>query len=315
MVSPVFLYDWYYYEDGPYLEAGLEQGFLKAANNEEIKFALMWANHDWHNIHPARLSGQIELLAKGGISAAAFDRLTDKVVNDYFTRPNYLRVNGCPYFSVYELGTLIAGLGGVDETTRALDRFREKTRRAGFPDLHLNGCAWSVNVLPGEKLLDNPAAIVERFDFSSVGSYVWVHHFTLSLGGFPESSYALAAATNYELWEKNLTAFPAPYYPNVTMGWDSSPRTVQTDAFEQRNYPFCGILAGNTPEAFEAGLRRARAYVERPDVLAKLDNAPLVTINAWNEWTEGSYLLPDSVYGTAYLEAIQRVFPCERTER
>ncbi len=29
----VFIYDWYYYNDGPFLEKGLEQGFMKVKNN------------------------------------------------------------------------------------------------------------------------------------------------------------------------------------------------------------------------------------------------------------------------------------------
>ena len=46
-----FLFDWYWYE-GPYLERCLKEGFLRAPNMQRMKFALMWANHDWKNFHP-----------------------------------------------------------------------------------------------------------------------------------------------------------------------------------------------------------------------------------------------------------------------
>ncbi|MDP9905535.1 hypothetical protein J2S90_002506 [Arthrobacter bambusae] len=35
---------------------------------------------------------------------------------------------------------------------------------------------------------------------------------------------------------------------------------------------------------------------------------PLVTINAWNEWTEGSYFEPDTLHGTGHLEQIRDLF-------
>ncbi|OUS76478.1 hypothetical protein B1748_12435 [Paenibacillus sp. MY03] len=38
---------------------------------------------------------------------------------------------------------------------------------------------------------------------------------------------------------------------------------------------------------------------------------PIVTINSWNEWTEGSYIEPDTIHGMGYLEAIRTVFKLE----
>ena len=49
-----FIFDWYWYEDGPFLERALEAGFLKAENATELRIALMWANHNWENIHPVK---------------------------------------------------------------------------------------------------------------------------------------------------------------------------------------------------------------------------------------------------------------------
>ncbi|MEA2068441.1 MAG: glycoside hydrolase family 99-like domain-containing protein, partial [Verrucomicrobiota bacterium] len=48
---------------------------------------------------------------------------------------------------------------------------------------------------------------------------------------------------------------------------------------------------------------RIKARMDKLDI----PNA-FVTINAWNEWTEGSYLEPDTKNGMGYLEAIRDVF-------
>ena len=38
-------------------------------------------------------------------------------------------------------------------------------------------------------------------------------------------------------------------------------------------------------------------------------------LNAWNEWTEGCYLLPEEQTGTARLEAIKRTFGVTMTDK
>src|SRR6056297_2187863 len=42
----VFIFDWYWFDEGPFLESALNDGFLQAKNNEKMQFYLMWANHD-----------------------------------------------------------------------------------------------------------------------------------------------------------------------------------------------------------------------------------------------------------------------------
>jgi hypothetical protein len=40
----------------------------------------------------------------------------------------------------------------------------------------------------------------------------------------------------------------------------------------------------------------------------------ILNINCWNEWTEGSYLEPDTVHGTKYLEAVRAVLGVRAAE-
>jgi hypothetical protein len=42
----VFIFDWYWYDGMSFLEGQLNDGYLKAKNNDRVKFYLMWANHD-----------------------------------------------------------------------------------------------------------------------------------------------------------------------------------------------------------------------------------------------------------------------------
>ena len=293
-----FIFDWYYYDDGPFLERGLKEGFLHATNNARLKFALMWANHNWLDIHPARQGQEPRLLYPGMVKPATFDRICNYVIEKYFRHPSYWKIDGRPYFSIYELFRLIEGFdGSIDRTATALARFREKVRDAGFPDLHLNAVVWGIQLLPGETAIKNPAELISRLGFDSVTSYVWVHHYVLP--DFPVTAYDAAMNANQDFWRQADRQYPVPYYPNVTMGWDASPRTLQTDEFVNTGYPFMPVLT-STPEQFQAALAKALTHLE-----SKPEKDRILTINAWNEWTEGSYLEPDLDHGDAYLKAIR----------
>lgn len=296
-----FIFDWYWYNDGPYLQRALEEGFLKARNNDRLKFAIMWANHDLVDIHPAQRSRPCNTLAEGVVTREAFVKATEHVIENYFNHPSYWRVGEGLYFSIYELMNLIKGFGGLEETCRALEEFRYKVRNAGLGELHLNAVVWGLQILPGEKKITNVNELLGELGFDSVTSYIWVHH--QKMEHFPTTNYPKFRDANLGDFEKFSVDYKLPYYPNITMGWDPSPRTIQADVYENLGYPFTPVLEGNTPQEFEKALLAARGFLDKGRT-----QPPILTINAWNEWTEGSYLEPDTVNGMGYLEAIRRVF-------
>jgi hypothetical protein len=294
-----FIFDWYYYDDGPFLQRGLDCGFLKAAN-PRVKFALMWANHDWTEIHPYRRGAPQTLLYPGRVSPENFRRICAHVIKDYFLNPSYWRIGGCPYFSIYDLTKLLENFGSVAATRKALDEFRASAREAGLPGIHLNAVVWGNTILPLEKKSANQSQLVGELGFDSITSYVWIHHVGLKQ---MQTDYDEVRDAYLAHWTRTEKEFALPYYPNVTMGWDSSPRAHQDDEFGNYGYPFMHTIGKNTPERFREALRQTR---ERLATRPAKDR--ILTINCWNEWTEGSYLEPDTRNGMKYLEAIRDVF-------
>jgi hypothetical protein len=294
-----FIFDWYDY-DGPFLESPINKGFLKAKNRSRLKFALMWANHDWTDIHPYRRGSPAKLLYPGKVDQKAYDRITNHVIKDYFLQPNYWKIDGKPYFSFYDLQNLVDSFGSIEATKVALDSFRAKAVAAGLPGLHLNAVVWGNTILPGERVPADYGRLVKLLGFDSATSYVWIHHI-----GLPQmqSEYNLARDQYFNYWDKVTKELEVPYFPNVSMGWDPSPRAAQDQEYGNFGYPFMNTIGGNTPQNFEAALQ-----LTKDRLLAQPTGPRILNINCWNEWTEGSYLEPDTVNKFGYLDAVRDVF-------
>ncbi len=311
----VLIFDWYYYNDGSFLRAALDKGFLGAPNNRKVKFALMWANHDMPDVFPAKLAQSYpnwRVLIPGAVTRQAFDKMVDDIIEKYFKNPSYWLIDGAPYFSVYDLETLIKGLGGYEETRNALHDFRAKTKAAGFPDLHLNVILRGDTVVGGGAFvkLNGSGSTAPTLDqngmskdlgFDSLGSYTWVHNVTFPDFPITQYSYVRKKAMEYNL--QTIAKFDLPYYANVTCGWDSTPRMCATDMFIPKGYPFMGVLVGNTPAEFKRSLSEMKEFLD-----TKGNKQKIFSINSWNEWTEGSYLEPDATNGFGFLEAVKEVF-------
>jgi len=311
----VLVFDWYYYDDGPYMWRALDEGFLKATNNDKVKFALMWANHDMPDMWPAKFYESypnFKVLFPGNVTRETFDKIVDEIIEKYFKHPSYWLIDGCPYFSIYDLDTLVKGLGGLEKTKQALNNFRAKTKVAGFPDLHLNVILRQDYILTkggtlvlsedmNSQSIDDQNELALTFGLNSLGSYTWIHH--VSLPNFPQTPYKYVMEKAVEHWNNTAEKFNLPYHLNVTCGWDSTPRVCSTNMYVKSGYPYLPTISGNTPEAFKNALVKAKEFLDRQGGTNKV-----LSINSWNEWAEGSYLEPDTVNGFGYLKAINEVF-------
>jgi glycosyltransferase involved in cell wall biosynthesis len=285
----VFIYDWYWYENGPYLESALNDGFLKAKNNEKMYFYVMWANHDvkrnYWNYH--RYGADDSILWDAAVDWENFKIIVDRIIKQYFLKPNYFKIDGMPVFAIFSDSKLVQGFGGsVEETRKGLDYFREEAKKAGLPGVHFQ-------LIPGGGGLRSPEAVkrwadrVESIGFNSMTMY--------NMGGRVED-YVVYGTNSIKIREQQAEALNIPFYPCVSMGWDDTPRFPAYGKDQTVNYH-------NTPQSFAALLSKAKRFVdERPGQQPKL-----ITINAWNEWVEGSYLLPDMLWGFGYLEAVKDV--------
>ncbi|MBR5490686.1 MAG: glycoside hydrolase family 99-like domain-containing protein, partial [Oscillospiraceae bacterium] len=288
----VFVFDWYWYDDRPFMETTLNNGFLKAENSQDMDFYLMWANHDVVNLWDTRLydCDEHNVIWKAGVDREEFERMCRRNIEKYFKQPNYYKIDGKPVFMIYDIVPLVEGLGGLEETIDALAWFRKETRKAGFPGLDLqivvHGNNMNYSGVDGTTKYESGNEFFTNLGFNSATHYQFAHFIWM------DDEYANIVNSAVQEWEELDKDLEIPYYPHVSVGWDNSPRTKES-----------AVSRNNTPEEFQRALQAAKDFVDaRPEL------HPLITINSWNEWTETSYLQPDNLYGYGYLEAVRNVF-------
>lgn len=273
-----WMIDWYWHSGTMFFHEQLENGFLKAPRNSSLKFAVMWANHDWKDYFPAASPEAAPVLIAQHHSAGDCVRAIRYAIDRYFHAPNYWRLGGEPVFGIYDLPGMLKQLG-KDGARRTFDLMREETRKAGFSDLHLQ---WSQS---GGSLVRDLA----NLGFKSATQY---HPFGWTYGGRPaggRTHYGEACGISIAKWFTTRDKSSVVFFPGCAVGWDDSPR------FGARSH----IVTGRTPDQFERLCRGARDFVSTQET-------KVVFLSSWNEWTEDHVLLPDAEFGYGYLESVKR---------
>ncbi len=307
----VFLFDWYWYCGVRLMEEALEQGFLQAPNRERLKFALMWANHSW-GTWPA-VTGIPGMGAAAGVNQGQslwlpqrhypedLDRVVDYCCEHYFHEPNYWRVEGRPYWALWDINRFAEQLGGDAAAAAALERMDTRARTHGLPGLYFVaniGCCEDNLYCCG---YDRPPR-VRGMGFRSVFAYniVRTPAYATLPDEMPTVPYDDVITSHQHCW-REIEKWGVPHHPVVTVGCDVTPRWHRGVRLPMdfRALGYEPIVVDNTPEKFG---RLCRLALEQA---AGNPEPRAIFLNAWNEWTEGMYLLPEEKYGTGYLEALR----------
>ena len=263
-----FAYDWYWSQGSRSLEHGLHDAYFKARYHSLLKFCLLWANHN-----PAHTSTQEDCLA-----------VTRYWIENYFRRPEHLTVDGKPVMIIFSTHRLTEDLGSAG-VKKAFEAMRAECVRAGLKGLHLIACVGDAG----------GARHAAQEGYDAVTAYNWP-----GLGMTGEGKYApyeTLVPAYLRHWQHIIEQGPIPLSPlPICGGWDSRPWHGDNNL----------VRFGRTPELFAKHLRDAKALLaSRP---APFASPPMILVEAWNEWGEGSYIEPHKEFGFGYLDAIREVF-------
>jgi lipopolysaccharide biosynthesis protein len=233
----------------------------------ELPICLCWANENWSR----RWDGRAEEILIGQDHGPADDLAFIAHVAGYLRDPRYLRVEGKPALLVYRPGLL-------PDAAATAARWRAWCRDAGIGEIHLAYVQSFDNVDPRDIGFD--AAV-----------------------SFPPNNTSLEPVTARRTlinpdysgqvldWRELAVTGPDPVYrlyPGVNPGWDNEARR----SGRGRTYVHA------SPAGYAAWLRESVEVARR-----RSPAAPLVFVNAWNEWAEGAVLEPDALRGHAWLQA------------
>jgi hypothetical protein len=257
----------------------LELGFLgkekvggpPVASNrfaQTMPFAVMWTNHPPGN-----------RLAPG---------LGEYIVDQFFSQPNYYKVDGKPLLAVWNPNDLVQAAGGAAQAKQMIEHVREYARSKGHAGVYVA----AVNVLETRKRAD-------ELGFDGVMSYNY-----LLTGGYRSEPRRIPGGITQDMIED----FASEAIPGQRKTWERMAKefgrdyllaTTPMQNMEPTLRPGSPMMVGHNPDLYREMLRQAR------DVIAARRLRKFISIEAFNEWLEGSYVEPSTQWGFSYLEAIR----------
>lgn len=253
--------------------------FTTSKNKHMMKFCISYVNHDTLGV-----GSKEEWLA-------AVDEWIE-----YFKDPQYLKIDGKPVFKIHGLHWMRQQWGAPHVVKARLDELRERAVEAGFPGV-LIGAGVNDPGPGGAAIAD---CIKEGYDWLSAYNDVPYHLYDQD-----RISYKEFVQRHREIYMSFLFNSRLPFVPFVTVAWDPGPWRNMSQA-----HSF--YVDKPTKEQFKDFLVMAKETVDRHEQLRLPTNdgkgVKMITICAWNEYGEGSFINPSKEFGYSLLEAVKEVF-------
>ena len=274
-----FIYYHYWFGDGRML---FEKPIDMILNDKSIygKFCLCWANETWmttwHGLEPKTLMPQ----TYGG--KEEWDEHLNYLIR-VFKDDRYILIENKPVLFIYKPNEIT----NYDERIKY---YHKRLKEVGFDGLYVVEYISSKNTSLSSEVSD---AVMEFEPLYT--TYFDISKFNL-FKRFVCKKLKCIDYQNYDkLWayklKRNRLYKGKTIFKSCFVGWDNSARKGKNSM----------IVKNSSPKKFENYLERL-VKQDRKDC-----SEEFIVINAWNEWSEGAYLEPDTKNEYGFLEAISKV--------
>lgn len=281
-----FAFDWYDTSRSPYAtDKTLNEAlgyYLTSKQRKRMNFCLVFVDFE-------------PMLSK----ASEWPKLVDTWIT-YFKQPDYVRVNGKPLFIVFSPEKMRQIFGTSAKLHKALDYLRARAVKAHLPGVTVAVAATLVpKYNPGRigQILSEGYDVTTGYNYHAMGNEKYL----------TPAPYHNLVTENEQMWDRVARNIPLPYIPVITSGWD---QRFSARPSEQKT---AIIYNGRTPAQFSCYAASARRWI---DANAKRTvKERMVLVFAWNEIGEGGSIIPNKTDGTAYADALHRVFTARKAPR
>ncbi len=274
----------------------LDNTWLRSQSSRALRFGTMAILASPRIALPvSNVDGYREASRDYDISRATIRAIVDHAAGTYWEKENHMTVKNRPYISMF---IALNRLPAYDDDLTVYETFeylKEYSVKSYGIDPYLLAVAQGADQAV-------PAA---AHGADAVSSYALLPDF--SKNAAPVQGHSLLLEQRIEDWHAISNVLNVPYVPPAVVGWDASPRGVNGVSLNEVAgiYPFTPIVEGSTSSLFDKMLAAQDSFTQK-HVPA---DERYIPINAWNEITEGSALLPriseDGTMDTNFLDIIK----------